>query len=61
MSCSLEFFAKPYWGLNLGLAIQRPKKVSASQKKMLALPSRKVSHLPFPTPEDLSETLNKNG
>lgn len=47
---SLEFFAKPFWSLILGLAIQRPQKVSVSKRKTLVLPSRKGSYLPFATP-----------
>ena len=49
-SRSLEFFAKPMWALNLGLAIWRPQKVSVSQRKTLVSPSCKVSHLPITTP-----------
>ena len=36
-----RFFAKPFWSLKLGLAIQRPKQVSDR--------SCKVSYLPFAT------------
>ena len=41
-SCSLDFFTKPFWSLDL-----KSKKVSGSQRKTLVSPSRKVSNLPF--------------
>ena len=36
-------FCKPMWGLDLGLAIQRPIKVSVSQRKTLVSPSRRLA------------------
>ena len=47
----LNFFAKLFSGLNLGLTIQRPNKDSVSQRKTLVLPSHKVSYLPFASPK----------
>ena len=45
-SHSLELFAKPFWGLNIGLAIKTLKKFRSrkKKKKTLVSPSRKVSH-----------------
>ena len=47
---SLEFFAKQFWSLILGLAIQDLKKSRSRKEKTLVSPSRKGSYLPFATP-----------
>ena len=36
-SHSLELFAKPFWGLNIGLAIKTPKKFRSRKKKKAGL------------------------
>ena len=53
----LEFTFKTLW--SLGFAIEEVKNVSGWQRKTLVLPSHKVSHLPFTTPQGF-EILNNN-
>ena len=46
-SWSLRFFAKPFWGLNLDVEIQRVKKSrSRRPKRIYHLPTSRIYHLP---------------
>ena len=52
-SHSLELFAKPFWGLNIGLAIKTLKKFRSRKKKKKRWSRRLAKfriNLPFATP-----------